>query len=131
VSDFLDGRLSRALGTSSARGAALDVAADAFFLLCALGALAASGRISFASPIAAAVALAALAWAWRSGARQANLPRGPADRVGHAAGILNFALVLLASGAPLLPRSGTWLVPASLAVAAVNLAPLVLRRVRA
>jgi phosphatidylglycerophosphate synthase len=127
ATDFLDGRFARALGASSPRGAVLDVAADACFVLCALGGLAAIGRISLASPLAAALALAALAYRWNRRATRADGGRGPADLVGHGAGILNFALVLVGSAAPLLPGAALWLPPLSVLVALVNLAPLALR----
>jgi hypothetical protein len=41
--------------------------------------------------------------------------------------LLIFALVVVASAAPLLGEAGTWLVPASVAIALVNLAPIALR----
>ena len=127
ATDFLDGRAARALGATSPRGAILDVAADACFVLFALGGLAAVGRISIASPIAAALALAALARRWHRRPTRADGRRATADLVGHAAGILNFALVLVGSAAPLLPGAAVWLHPLSVLVALVNLAPLALR----
>lgn len=127
ATDFVDGRLARALRTGSPRGAALDVSADGFFLLCALGSLAALGRISIASPLAAMVALGALGLRWRREPPRGRAPRRLPDRVGHAAGVTNFALVLVAAAAPLL-HEGPWLWQASLGVAALNLAPPVLRR---
>lgn len=127
VTDFLDGRFARALGASSAAGAVFDVAADATFLLSALAGLAWTGRISVVSPIATALALGALARSWSRSRPAASRIRGTADRVGHAAGVLNFALVVVASVAPLLGAAEEWLVPASVAVAAVNFAPIALR----
>jgi len=127
ATDFLDGRIARAFAASSARGAAVDVIADACFVLSALGGLAAMGRISFASPLAAALALAALARRWNRRSSGSDGRRGVADLVGHGAGILNFALVLVGSAAPLLPGAHLWLPGVSLIVALVNLAPFVLR----
>jgi phosphatidylglycerophosphate synthase len=127
ATDFADGRLARAVGAASPRGAAVDVAADACFLLFALAGLAAVGRISIANPVAAAIALSALAYRWNRRPVGAGRSRGLADRFGHAAGVLNFALVLVASAAPVLPGAPLWLPAASLAIALANLAPVVLR----
>jgi phosphatidylglycerophosphate synthase len=127
ATDFLDGRLARAIGSASPRGAALDVAADACFVLAALAGLAAVGRISFASPLAAAIALADLARRWNRRPLGPGGSRATADRVGHTAGILNFALVLVASAGPLLPAAPLWLPAASIAIAVVNLVPLAMR----
>jgi phosphatidylglycerophosphate synthase len=127
ATDFLDGRFARAFGASSAAGAIFDVAADACFVLCALAGLAWTGRISIACPIATALALGALARSWARSPPRAGHVRGLADRAGHAAGVLNFALVVVASVAPLLGEARSWVLPASVAVALVNLAPLALR----
>lgn len=129
ASDFLDGRIARRFGVSSRSGATLDVAADGVFLLCALGALAAVGRISLLSPIATAVALAAFAAQWHREPLRAGSPRRAPDRAGHVAGVLNFALALVGSAAPLLPAADVWLWPLSIAVALSNAVPLVLRSI--
>jgi cardiolipin synthase (CMP-forming) len=144
ASDFLDGRLARRLGVATRRGAALDVAADAAFLLCALAALARVGVIPFVLPVAATVSLAAFARRWPVVARDDTLASGlgdasvarpahraPADALGHAAGILNYAVVLAASAAPFLVFPRTLIGGAAIAVAILNLAPLLLRRFRA
>lgn len=125
--DFLDGRLARRLGSGSSRGAALDVVGDAVFVLCGLAALAWSGVISLALPVAAAVSLLALARAW-SGESGAPVvaERGPADILGHAAGILNYGAVLVGSGfvafGIAIPLGA-----ASVLVALVNVAPIIVR----
>jgi phosphatidylglycerophosphate synthase len=136
LTDFTDGRLARALGAVSTRGAALDVAADAAFLLFALVALAGVGAISWSLPVAAAASLAALAMRWRvraatgaSSSPASAAPRALPDAVGHAAGILNYGAVLVASAIPLGLASPAWVVPASALVAAVNLAPIALRAI--
>jgi len=136
VSDFVDGRLARRLGSTSRRGAVLDVVGDGVFVLCALAALAAIGVVSWLLPAAVLLALSGLGIAVLRGARSVQPAsgtapvRGPADRAGHFAGIANYAVVLLASGAVagILPAS--WLFPVSVAVACLNLAPLLLRAAR-
>jgi phosphatidylglycerophosphate synthase len=129
LTDFVDGRLARWLGGGSSYGAALDVGADAAFLLCALVALARGGLVSAALPIAAALSLLAL-FGSRAG-RSGPAPRhrlGTADLVGHGAGIANFAVVVAASAAHAGLAPSGWLVPVSLVVAAGNIAPILLRR---
>jgi phosphatidylglycerophosphate synthase len=127
LSDFVDGRLARRLGAASPAGAALDVSADALFVLLALGALAAVGLLSWLLPLAAAAALAALALRWnrRSPARGEG-PRRLADRAGHWAGIANYGAILVASGVPLGWVAVEWLPAASRCVALLNLAPIAL-----
>ena len=128
ATDFADGRLARRLRAESAAGAALDVAADAAFLLCALPALALAGLVSWSLPIAAAAALAALAVRWRRGGiGPAAGGRSLPDAAGHLAGIVNYGAVLVASGVPLGVVAPGWLRPASVLVALLNLAPIALR----
>jgi len=132
ASDFVDGRLARRLGGGSRRGAALDVVADAVFVLTGFVALAASGVISPALPIATALSLSGLALSWRRrGAPKAG-PRALPDRVGHAAGVVNYSILLIATGALAFawPMLLLPLRPASVLVAVLNLLPLVLRRLR-
>jgi phosphatidylglycerophosphate synthase len=135
ASDFVDGRLARRLGVASSAGAVLDVVGDGVFVLAALAALAAASRVSWLLPVAVALALAGLARAaWRRrGAPSGAIPppRGPADRAGHAAGIVNYGAVIAASVAVAGWVEGAWLPPVSVAVAVLNLAPLVLRLVPA
>jgi phosphatidylglycerophosphate synthase len=137
ATDFVDGRLARRLDATSRAGAVLDVVADGVFVLAALSALARAQVVSWLLPLAVALALAGYAVAAvRGGAVPQPSPaataprRGPADRAGHSAGVVNYALVLAASGAwaGWIPRD--WLQPASVAVAVLNLSPLVLRATR-
>ncbi|MEW6269613.1 MAG: CDP-alcohol phosphatidyltransferase family protein [Thermodesulfobacteriota bacterium] len=133
VSDFVDGRLARRLGSTSRRGAVLDVVGDGVFVVCALAALAAVGLVSRLLPAAVLLALAGLAIATLRGTRPAPgsdgvMPRrGPADRAGHLAGVANYAIVLAASGALAGLLRASWLLPVSVAVACLNVAPVVLR----
>ncbi|MBU6280596.1 CDP-alcohol phosphatidyltransferase family protein [bacterium] len=137
ATDFVDGRLARRTGSTSAAGAALDVAGDAAFVLCALAALARSGAVVPALPVAAAVALAAFAWSRRAGASRPPSPAAPpapravADVLGHAAGVLNYGAVIAASALPLVPRAAAAVRWASVAVAIANVAPLLARAARA
>lgn len=132
ASDFVDGRIARRLGVSSPSGAVLDVVGDGVFVLAALLSLASVAVVSWLLPVAVALALAGLALAWRGRAVRparglAPVRRGPADRAGHAAGIANYAVVIAASVVLAGWAPGGWLLPASVAVAALNLAPLVFR----
>ncbi len=132
ASDFVDGRLARRLGAASTRGAVLDVVGDGVFVLTALAALADGKRVSWLLPLATALALTGLALAaWRRrtapAAVAARPRRGPADRAGHAAGIANYAVVIAGGVVVAGWVAGPWLVPVSVAVAVLNLAPLLLR----
>lgn len=135
ASDFVDGRLARRLGSASRRGAVLDVVGDGVFVVCALSALAAQGVVSRLLPAAVVLALGALAVAALRATRtspptDAPPRRGPADRAGHFAGIANYALVLVASGALAASLRAGFLMPVSVAVACLNLAPVLLRLTR-
>jgi len=141
ATDVADGRIARRLGVASPSGASLDVAGDATFVLCGLSALAATGAVVPALPLAAAAALLAFAVSKRAprndfppiggiGEHAARRRRGPADRLGHAAGVSNYAIVLAGAALPLLPDAGDWIRAASLPVAALNLGPIAIRLLR-
>ncbi|MBY0274255.1 CDP-alcohol phosphatidyltransferase family protein [Candidatus Binatia bacterium] len=130
ASDFVDGRLARRLGAASGTGAVLDVVGDGVFVVIALSALASLRIVTWLLPIAVVLALGGLALAslrGRAGSLEPPRRRGPADRAGHAAGIVNYGAVLAGSAAVAGVIDGAWILPASVAVAALNLAPLVLR----
>jgi phosphatidylglycerophosphate synthase len=132
ASDFVDGRLARRLGATSRAGAVLDVLADGVFVVIALASLASLGVVTRALPVAVVLALVGLALASLRAARtpDAGSPpraRGPADRAGHAAGIVNYGAVLAGSAAVAGWIDGGWIVPASVAVAVLNVSPLALR----
>lgn len=97
MTDFVDGRLARRLGVGSARGAVLDVAADAVFVLAGLTSLALLGVLSVALPAAAAISLLGLALGWRRRSEPGTRREWP-DGIGHLAGILNYGAVLVGSG---------------------------------
>lgn len=129
--DFVDGKLARRLGCTSSTGAVLDIVADAAFVLVSFSALARAGLISWVLPLATTLSLSGLALAWPARTSDVSTQqRVGADRLGHAAGVMNFGLVILASSEPLGWSSAGWLYPASLGVAMINLAPVALRRRR-
>lgn len=136
ASDFVDGRLARRLGSASRAGAVLDVLGDGAFVVLALAGLASVRVVSWLLPAAVVLALAGLAVASSRGGgiAYASSPepprrRGRADRAGHAAGIVNYGAVLAGSGALTGWIPGAWILPASVAVAVLNLSPLALRLV--
>ena len=139
ATDWADGRLARRLGVASSAGASLDVAADAAFVLGGLVALATAGIVVPALPVAAALALAAFAASRllsrsedRAGddASAPTRPRSPADALGHAAGVLNYAIVIAGASLPLFPRAAGWVRVASALVAVLNVSPVALRAAR-
>ena len=121
--DFFDGIVARHAGATR-HGAVLDVAADVAFVLAGTTSASVLGLVSPAVPLAIAASVTAFALAARrgGGVRAKSV-------VGHAAGVLNYALVGLVAGAHWLPSS-VW--PRSLAVAGagvvmVNLAAVLER----
>jgi cardiolipin synthase len=128
ATDFVDGKIARALGVASRRGLYLDVAADGFFLLGGLGMASFQGWTSPVLPLAIAVALLDLGRQWRR-QRPGQAPvRGLADRAGHLAGTVNFFALLLATAVPLGWVSPVWSQGIGLGVAFLNLSPVLLRR---
>ena len=125
LSDFVDGKIARRLGQASSRGAILDVSSDAVFVLSSLAALAWQGVVSPLLPLAAGISLGALARAWgRRG--PGGGPRALPDRIGHAAGVLNYGAAFFGAGVLALDRPFS-LVIASQVVAVLNVLPLLLR----
>jgi phosphatidylglycerophosphate synthase len=119
-SDFLDGIAARHGSGPTAHGAVLDNLADIAFVVAGTGAAASLGIVPVGVPVAIGCAFAAYAFASIAGRRTAR------SRVGHAAGVLNYALVGLIAGAAGLPGRA-WrpiLSLASTVVVAVNLAAL-------
>ena len=134
ASDFVDGRLARRLGSASRAGAVLDVLGDGVFVVLALAGLASVRVVTWLLPAAVVLALGGLAVASlrARGSADASPPppprtRGRADRAGHAAGIVNYGAVLAGSAALAGWIGGAWILPASVAVAVLNLSPLALR----
>ncbi len=129
TTDFFDGVLARHAGPPTRHGALLDNTADIALVLAGTGTGAALGLVPWAVPAAIAVAFAAYGVASiGTSARQGEV-RLARSRVGHAAGICNYAIAGLIAGAVALPGA-VWarvLVCASLAVIAVNLTAVLSR----
>ena len=123
ASDFLDGVLARRGHGATRHGAVLDNLADIAFVLAGTVAGATLGLVPRAVPVAIAVAFAAYAAASVRGRQAAR------SAPGHAAGVLNYALVGLLAGAAVLPGrawapllgAGGWI------VVGVNLAAVLSR----
>lgn len=131
LSDYVDGRIARRVGSVSRRGAWLDVIADGFFVVVSLVAAALQGWVSFFLPFTITLALAALARQWILVPPGAQQRRGRADRFGHAAGVANYAAVLLVAGVPLGWVPIPFCYAASWPIALLNLTPIFLRLRRA
>ncbi len=110
LSDYLDGPLARRRGTSSPGGAILDNVADITFVLAGLSTAAALRLVSWVVP--ASIALSATAYAAASARRHDPAGAGPRlarSRLGHWAGVANYACLGVASGAAAWP--GPWWAP--------------------
>jgi len=124
AADFSDGRLARRAGTATAHGAVLDNVADVTFVLAGTITGAALGRVPRMVPAAIAVAVAAYVIASVRRSADHAAPRLARSRLGHAAGVSNYAIVMLIAGSVALPGA-IWdiVLPASsLVVVVINLA---------
>ena len=133
TSDFLDGRLARATSRPTAHGALLDTVADVSFVLAATGSGAAVGLVPWAAPLAIVAAVASYALASLRRSTEVGSWRLARNRIGHAAGVANYALAGLIAGALALPHP-VWdavLRVASLSVVALNVAAVIARVVPA
>ena len=105
LSDYLDGPLARRRGTSTPGGAILDNVADITFVLAGLTTAAALRLVSWVVP--ASIALSASAYAAASALRRdaagAVGPRLARSRLGHWAGVANYACLGVAAGAAAWP----------------------------
>jgi phosphatidylglycerophosphate synthase len=127
LSDYVDGPLARRTGTTSLRGALLDTVADVTFVLGGLGTAAALGLVSWVVP--ASIGLSAGAYAAASARPHPGGRRLARSRLGHAAGVLNYACLGLVTGAVAWPAApwSPWLAGAGAVTAATNLAALASR----
>lgn len=120
ATDFADGRLARASGRASDARRIFDHGADILFLLPGLAMLARLRSVPALLPWAAAVAFALYALdGWRR-ARGAGFDLAP-SRSGAAAGVANYAVALLATGALWLQSGGLASVAYAAGVAATAL----------
>jgi phosphatidylglycerophosphate synthase len=103
ASDFLDGVVARRGRGPTRHGAVLDNVADIAFVLAGTGAGAALGLVPAAVPAAIAVAFAAYVLASVDRSARAGSWAVARSHVGHAAGVLNYALTGLIVGAAALP----------------------------
>ena len=117
ATDFFDGIVARRGRGATRHGAVLDNLADVVFVLAGTIAAARAGLVTPAAPLAIGGAVAAYAVASLRGGAMAR------SAVGHAAGVLNYALVGLVAGAVALPARGWAIVLAAggWIVVAVNL----------
>jgi len=92
ATDFLDGRLARRAGRASRVGAWMDVGADVAFVLSGTVTAAALGMTSWLVPIAIALSSSTF---FLASCQRASAGGLAYNRLGHAAGIANYGLVLL------------------------------------
>ena len=123
ATDFFDGVLARRGGGPTRHGAVLDNLADIAFVLAGTITGAALGLVPSAVPAAIALAFAAYLFASLGGGRAARSP------LGHAAGVLNYALTGAITAAVAMPGHLAALVleTGSLIVVGVNLAAVLAR----
>src|SRR5262245_60527633 len=126
LSDYVDGPLARRSGTPGMRGAVLDNVADIAFVLVGLTTAVVLGLISWLVPASIALSAGVYAAASMRSHGGGALAR---SRVGHWAGVLNYACLGLVTGAIAWPGSA-WrpiLVVASAATAGINFAAVASR----
>ena len=98
VSDFIDGRIARRLGTASGSGRWLDATADVTFVLAALFCESAAGAIPFYIPILIVLSFSQY---MIDSVVLGEPAAGPIkSRLGHWGGIVNYALVIVLAFAP-------------------------------
>lgn len=111
ASDFADGRVARRFGSASERGRMLDHFADVSFLVSALALYTRLGVAPWWVPASVAASFVFyVVDSWRRSVP--SRPRLLGSRVGHAAGVLNYALVGVLVVHEATGRS--WIPPASL-----------------
>ncbi len=103
ASDYVDGPLARRAGGPTRYGVLLDAGADVAFVVTALAAGAAQGRIARAVPVAVVCAAAPYLVATARRTRVTGAPSPAYSAVGHAAGVCNYALVGVLAGSVALP----------------------------
>jgi phosphatidylglycerophosphate synthase len=129
ASDFADGRVARRAGRPSGHGAVLDNVADVAFVLGGAVQGARLDLLSWTVPAAIGGSVAAYALASLPASTAARSPRLARSRIGHAAGVVNFALAGLLAGAVATPGS-MWpllLSAAGVLTTVVNVAAVVCR----
>jgi CDP-diacylglycerol--glycerol-3-phosphate 3-phosphatidyltransferase len=130
--DILDGRLARRTTGGSVHGAILDPVADVAFVLGGLVTAAVLGLVRWVVPGSVALAVASYAMALLRSIRRGEAGESARSRVGHAAGIVNYACVGVVVGSVTWPTSFfvACLPVAAAATVVVNLAAVVERSAR-
>jgi CDP-diacylglycerol--glycerol-3-phosphate 3-phosphatidyltransferase len=124
LSDYVDGPIARRRGAVSTRGAVLDVVADVAFVLGGLATAAASGLVTWIAPASIVGSVGGYVLASIRMSRHDGPPRLARSRIGHWAGVVNWACVGVVTGALALPSliGPRLLDVAGAATAAINLA---------
>lgn len=130
LADYTDGPVARRAGGASAYGVLLDSGADIAFVLIALGAGAANGRLSWLVPAAIVCAAAPYLVATLRRTRAHGGPARAFSRIGHWGGICNYALAGFLAGSVAFPALAPWtavLALGSVVVVALNLTAVAMR----
>ena len=96
LSDYIDGPLARRRREVSLAGAILDNVADVTFVLAGLAAAAALGLVSWVVPVSIGLSAGAYAAASMRPRKETALAR---SRLGHWAGVVNYACLGVVTGA--------------------------------
>jgi phosphatidylglycerophosphate synthase len=128
VTDYVDGPVARRRPPTR-HGPVLDTVADVLVVLGGLGAAAARGLVSWLVPAAIVLSVGAYVVASMRLSAGSATPRLARSRIGHWAGVVNYACLGLACGALALPWSGwpTLLALAGAVTAAWNVAAVAAR----
>jgi phosphatidylglycerophosphate synthase len=129
LSDYFDGPLARRRGTSSPNGAILDNVADIAFVFVGLATAAALAMISWVVPLSIALSAGAYAAASARRRSEGGAPGLARSRLGHWAGVANYACLGVVTGAVTWPgpRWTPVLAAAGATTAGLNLAALLTR----
>ncbi len=129
ATDFLDGVVARRGRGPTAHGAILDNVADLAFVMAASGTGASLRLIPWAVPLAIASSFGVYVLASATSSATHGAVRMARSSIGHAAGVVNYALAGLVAGAAALPGDAWSLIlpAASVTVIAVNLAAILQR----
>jgi phosphatidylglycerophosphate synthase len=131
-SDFVDGPAARRWGGASRHGAMLDPVADVAFVLATFVTLAAAGAVAWLVPMAVVASVAAYAVASVRSSQALGEVRMAGSRVGHAAGVVNYAAAGVGASAVAWPASSAAAVlpMAAAVVVLVNVGAVVERSIR-
>ena len=131
VTDYVDGPIARRAAHPTRHGGVLDNLADVAFVLGGTAAGVAAGLLPWMVPVSIVLSVGAYLVASLRLSTGAPGPRLARSRIGHAAGVANYAIVGLTAGAVALPWGG-WhgvLALASVGTVALNVSAVVMRGV--